>query len=76
MSIAARISIVTLGVEDVTRSAAFYAALGWERCASSQPSICWFRTADTYLGLYAYEALAEDAHLPATPRTRQSDIVE
>jgi uncharacterized glyoxalase superfamily protein PhnB len=69
MNVPARISIVTLGVSDLGRSAAFYAALGWERCASSQESICWFRTADSYLGLYGYEALAADAHLAAAPRS-------
>jgi hypothetical protein len=39
MSVLARISIVTLGVSDLGRSAAFYTALDWERCASSQESI-------------------------------------
>jgi catechol 2,3-dioxygenase-like lactoylglutathione lyase family enzyme len=67
VKIPARISIVTLGVRDVARSAAFYAALGWERCAASQDSICWFRTADSYLGIYGRDALAADAHLPAAP---------
>ena len=69
MSVPARISIVTLGVSDLGRSAAFYSALGWERCASSQERICWFRTSDSYLGLYGYEALAADAHLAAAPRS-------
>jgi catechol 2,3-dioxygenase-like lactoylglutathione lyase family enzyme len=68
MSVPARISIVTLGVSDLARSSAFYEALGWERASSSQDSICWFRTADSYLGLFGYESLAEDAKLPATPR--------
>jgi hypothetical protein len=31
MTIPARISIVTLGVRDLSRSIAFYEALGWER---------------------------------------------
>ena len=30
MSVPARISIVTLGVDDLARSKAFYQALGWE----------------------------------------------
>jgi len=74
MRVPARISILTLGVEDVARSAAFYAALGWDRCAASQESICWFRTADSYLGLYGREALASDAHLPAGRPSRFGGI--
>jgi predicted lactoylglutathione lyase len=61
MDIPARISIVTLGVSHLEHSAAFYASLGWERCASSSDEICWFRTADSYLGLFPYEELAADA---------------
>jgi catechol 2,3-dioxygenase-like lactoylglutathione lyase family enzyme len=69
MTIPARISIVTLGVEDLERSKAFYQALGWELASSSIPGeILWFRTADTYLGLFGHEELAEDAALPAMPR--------
>jgi catechol 2,3-dioxygenase-like lactoylglutathione lyase family enzyme len=63
MSIPARISIVTIGVADVARSAAFYAAIGWERCASSLDEIVWFRTAETYLGLFGWQDLADDANL-------------
>ena len=68
MSIAARISIVTLGVDDVARSAAFYEAIGWERCASSMDEIAWFRTADSYLGIFAWDELAADANLAAPTR--------
>ena len=68
MTVPARISIVTLGVSDLARSSAFYAALGWERCASSQEAIAWFRTADSNLGLFPVDHLAADA--PATSRTR------
>ena len=63
MSIPARISIVTIGVADVARSVAFYEALGWERCASSMAEIAWFRTADSYLGIFGWHDLAEDANL-------------
>ena len=63
MPIPARISIVTLGVQDVARSARFYEALGWERCRSSMDEIAWFRTADSYLGIFGWRDLAEDAQL-------------
>ena len=63
MSIPARLSIVTIGVQDVARSVRFYEALGWERCASSMDEIAWFRTADSYLGIFGWHDLAEDAKL-------------
>ena len=68
MTIPARISIVTLGVGDVGRSAAFYEQLGWERCASSMDEIVWFRTADSFLGLFGWAHLAEDANLTSPSR--------
>jgi uncharacterized protein len=64
MSIPARVSIVTLGVVDLERSIRFYAALGWERCSSSNDEIAWFRTADTNVGLFPFHELAADAGLP------------
>jgi catechol 2,3-dioxygenase-like lactoylglutathione lyase family enzyme len=74
MSIPARLGIVTLGVADLDRSAAFYAALGWERCTSSSDAIVWFRTADTNLGLFPWHELAADASLPPEPRARFGGI--
>ena len=63
MSIPARISIVTIGVQDVARSVRFYEALGWERASSSMDEIAWFRTADGYLGIFGWGDLVEDAQL-------------
>ncbi len=69
MPLPARLSIVTLGVFDLARSIAFYRALGWEQCTSSiEGVIAWFRTADSYLGLFPYRDLAEDAAIPDSPR--------
>ncbi len=68
MVLPARISIVTLGVADVQRAAAFYEALGWRRSSASAESIAWFHTADSALGLYGRDELAADAGLPAQPR--------
>lgn len=65
MTVPARLGIITLGVTDLARSTAFYQALGWELCSSSQAGIAWFRTADTHLGLFPFDELAADANLPA-----------
>ncbi|MGZ4429689.1 MAG: VOC family protein [Nocardioidaceae bacterium] len=63
----ANFSIVTLGVTDLERSARFYRDLGWEQHREPSDGICWFRTAGTWIGLFGYDALAEDAALTATP---------
>ena len=74
MSVPARISIVTLGVDDLARSKAFYEALGWELASSVGDEICWFRTADSYLGLFGREDLAKDAALRSEPRAEFGGI--
>jgi uncharacterized protein len=68
VSVAARISIVTLGVDDLSRSKSFYEALGWELAGAVGDEICWFKTADSYLGLFGREDLAKDAALRSEPR--------
>src|ERR1044071_8628903 len=68
MAVPARISIVTLGVENVARSVRFYETLGWNRTASSLDEIAWFRTADSYLGIFGWRDLAEDAQLAEPTR--------
>jgi len=67
MSVPARLSIVTLGVDDVARSRAFYEALGWEVAGAVGEEICWFRTSDSYVGLFGREDLARDAGLRSEP---------
>src|SRR5437763_816991 len=59
MTIPARISIITLGVRDLAASVRFYQALGWRRSSASNDDISWFVTADSALGLFGRDALAE-----------------
>jgi catechol 2,3-dioxygenase-like lactoylglutathione lyase family enzyme len=71
----ARLGLVTLGVTDLARSIAFYEALGWERATSSiEGTICWFHTADTNLGLFPRQDLAEDVGVPNEPPQRYAGI--
>ncbi len=63
----ANFSIVTLGVADLERSARFYRDLGWEQRGDPAQGITWFRTSGSWLGLFGYDALAEDAALPPAP---------
>ncbi|MGH2499115.1 MAG: VOC family protein [Candidatus Limnocylindria bacterium] len=74
MKVPARVHIITLGVRDLRRAAAFYGALGWERASSSSEEICWFRTAGAYIGLFGRDALARDANLPVTPAAGFSGV--
>ncbi len=57
-----RISLVTLGVRDVTKSATFYEAMGWKR-VDSQDGIVVFDLIGQALGLYPRADLARDMGL-------------
>lgn len=61
-----RISLVTLGVDDLARSKAFYAAMGWQPqpSAEGEENIAFYQLNGLALGLYPRQLLAEDANLP------------
>lgn len=61
-----RLSVVTLGVENVELARRFYESLGWT-CANDKPEIAFFQLNGMVLALYAREGLAEDAALPVEP---------
>lgn len=67
LSLDPRISIVTLGVEDVASSTAFYERLGWKKASVSQESVTFIQLKGLVLGLFSRAALAEDAHVADTP---------
>ncbi|KIC34507.1 VOC family protein [Leisingera sp. ANG-S5] len=58
-----RVSLITLGVPDMEKAAAFYEALGWKR-AESPDGVIAFDLISQTLGLYPLVALAEDIGLP------------
>ena len=68
MSLDPRISLVTLGVEDVARATEFYERLGWKKSAASQDSVTFIQLKGTVLGLFSRQALAHDAGVENTPR--------
>lgn len=58
-----RISMITLGVRDLTTAVEFYEnGLGFPRM-ESPPEVAFFTLNGTWLGLYGREALAEDAQV-------------
>ena len=63
--ISPRISMITLGVRDLERSVRFYQdGLGWPR-RESPPTVAFFPLNGTWLALFGWDALAEDAEIPA-----------
>ena len=59
------ISIITLGVKDLKRSTKFYEGLGFTVSSHSDDNIVWFMTGGTVLGLYPWNAMADDATVPS-----------
>ncbi|WP_163847800.1 VOC family protein [Pseudooceanicola aestuarii] len=58
-----RISLVTLGTDDLPRARAFYAALGWTE-AESQPGVAFYQLDGMALGLFGRADLAKDQGRP------------
>ena len=62
-----RISIITLGTEDLERSVEFYRdGLGLPTEYKEGDDIAFFPLAGTWLALYPWDALAEDAQMPSS----------
>lgn len=68
MSLDPRISLITLGMEDVARATAFYERLGWKKSSASQETVTFIKLKGTVLGLFARQSLAEDAHVENTTK--------
>ena len=61
MAIQQRLTIVTLGVSDMARAKNFYLdGLGWTEAEQPSPEVCFIQMAGMILGLYGWDALAED----------------
>lgn len=60
-----RLTVVTLGVQDLARSRMFYGALGFRPSSSSNESIVFMDAGGVVLALYRRKLLADDANLPS-----------
>ncbi|MCA2011959.1 VOC family protein [Cereibacter sphaeroides] len=58
-----RITLVTLGVRDLDRSKAFYAALGWQG-DDNNPGVVFYDLGGMKMGLFGLDPLAEDQGRP------------
>jgi len=66
MAIPQRLTIVTLGVSDMARAKSFYLdGLGWTEAEQPSPEVCFIQMAGMILGLYGWDALADDMQLEA-----------
>lgn len=66
-TLAPRISLITLGVEDLARARVFYAAIGLREAAESMDGIAFFQLPGQVLALYPRADLARDMGLDALP---------
>ncbi len=60
-----RVSLITLGVNNLERAAAFYAALGWTP-VPSPPTVMFYQLDGQVLGLFPLGPMAEDQGRPGT----------
>jgi uncharacterized protein len=58
-----RVSIITLGVEDLKRSSEFYERLGWRRSMAKSEGIVFFQAGGMALALFPRLELAKDANV-------------
>jgi uncharacterized protein len=56
-----RLSVVTLGVTDLSRSRSFYQSLGWSESQSSDDDVAFFQAGAVVFGLWDRDRLAEDS---------------
>jgi catechol 2,3-dioxygenase-like lactoylglutathione lyase family enzyme len=64
-----RLTVITLGVNDIRASIAFYEALGFARkFRATGEAVAFFDTGGTVLGLFPWDQLARDAMLSEHPR--------
>lgn len=65
MKLEPRISVITLGVDDLARAVAFYEAMGLERHPRFTDGVAFYQMGGMILGLWPREELARDAGLEA-----------
>ncbi len=67
-----RITMITLAVEDMAKSRAFYAALGWIEAEGGNDKIAFYSIDGQFFSLYSRDALTADISMPIHTRTTGS----
>jgi len=62
-----RLTLITLGVQDLPRARAFYERLGWSTGAQPDDDVVFFRGDNLVLALWDRARLAEDSGVPDAP---------
>src|SRR5579859_4064856 len=63
-----RVSLITLGVKDLSQSREFYERLGWRRSMAKTEGIVFFQAGGMALALYPRAELAKDANVSSEGR--------
>jgi len=63
-----RVSLITLGVKDLSQSREFYERLGWRRSMAKTEGIVFFQAGGMALALYPREELAKEANVSSEGR--------
>jgi catechol 2,3-dioxygenase-like lactoylglutathione lyase family enzyme len=59
-----RVSLITLGVDDLDRAQRFYEALGWRRSSASVAGeVAFYQAGGSALALWSWRKLAQDAEV-------------
>ena len=61
---AQRVTLITLGVTDLSAARGFYAALGWREHGESQPGVAFYQMHGAALALFGRDDLAADQGRP------------
>ena len=59
-----RVTLITLGVRDLTRARSFYEAIGWKMNADPGDDVVFFQAGEMVLALWDRERLAQDSCVP------------
>lgn len=66
-SVEQRLSLVTLGVDDLARARTFYGSLGWSASGDADADVAFFQAGGMALALWSRASLAEDSGVEDTP---------
>ena len=61
-----RVTLITLGVDDLERAKAFYAAMGWTPTREIEGQVVFYQMHGSALGFFSRAGLAKEQHRPVS----------